>query len=219
LGNNLPSLIGEKLKKLRKEHNLTQEKIAEKIGCTTKTYRSWEKNRSVPGGPELIAIANLFGVDCDYLIDNIEEKTHDLLFVCNYTGLSSDCVQLLQDYSKIEPEHDLINRLLFSPQFTSRFLHALVNAYFSTQVAIQAGRIAEATTISSTTIKDNLKKDLEEKKRDLRIARFEFGEACMALLDDLFNAPDLINDIEKLIKSLDRKRIDAIMEEYNNGEH
>ena len=196
-------------------------KAAEITGISRPTLEYWYYGVRTPKAENLRTLSTTFDVTADWLLGlspfpsvNEDMKTANLV-----TGLNDDCLKLLQGYSKKEPEHDLLNRLLLSPQFFSRFLPALVTAYFSSQLAIQAGIIAETTTISSPTIKDNLKKDLEEKKRDLRLTRFEFGEACMMLLDDLINTPDLINDIEKLIKSLDRKRVDAIMEEYGNGEH
>lgn len=110
MGSNLPAQIGEKLKKLRKEHEMTQEETARAIGCTTKTYRSWEKNSVVPRGADLIAIANLFNVDCDYLIDHIDEKTHDLDFVCKYTGLSAESINVLLYMDK--PSKDIIDCLI-----------------------------------------------------------------------------------------------------------
>lgn len=96
MGNELPVLNGAKLKKLRKERDMTQEEVAKAIGCTVKTYRSWEKGEKTPNSNYLIEIKNVFGVDCDFLLDQIEEKTHDLDFVCKYTGLSSDAITTLQ---------------------------------------------------------------------------------------------------------------------------
>lgn len=65
-------------KKLRKEQNLTQEAIAEKLGVSKSTVAMWETGQRFPS-PELYEqIADYFNVDIDYLYGrtNIRQKVH-----------------------------------------------------------------------------------------------------------------------------------------------
>ena len=87
--------LGEKLKNLRKTKGETQEQVAHNIGCTVKTYREWEHDTNIPRSDYLDALVRYFDVDMDHLIGRIEEGTHDKKFICEYTGLSEEAIELL----------------------------------------------------------------------------------------------------------------------------
>ncbi len=74
----------ERLVKLRKELNLTQEDFAQKIGYTRTAISAWEIGRNEPSNVDTIKIADFFGVSTDYLlgksdIRNPGKKGNDLL--------------------------------------------------------------------------------------------------------------------------------------------
>lgn len=94
LGNLLP-VQAEHLRVQRKKHGYTQPGISEILGCTVKTYRSWEKGKTIISSEFLVHLSDLFCVSCDYLLGKIEEKNHDVKFVCEYTGLSEESVEAL----------------------------------------------------------------------------------------------------------------------------
>lgn len=60
-------MIEKALKELRRERNLTQKKLAEKVGMTKKTIANWEKgaNPSVDG---IIQLCKRAHVSADYLL-------------------------------------------------------------------------------------------------------------------------------------------------------
>lgn len=60
--------LSKKLKNLRKEHNLTQQKEAEKLNISRKTVSSWENDRTYPDIPMLISISKLYGENLDDLL-------------------------------------------------------------------------------------------------------------------------------------------------------
>lgn len=65
--------IGEKLAKLRTEHNLTQEQLAEVLHVSRQSVSKWELNTSYPDTEKLIKISKLFDCSLDYLLkDEIE---------------------------------------------------------------------------------------------------------------------------------------------------
>jgi len=60
--------IGEKIIELRKKDNLTQEKLASKIGVSRQTLSSWESNLTAPNIKEALIIAEIFKIDLNDLV-------------------------------------------------------------------------------------------------------------------------------------------------------
>ena len=66
--------IGEQIKRLRKERNMTQEQLAEKIGISFQAVSKWENDISLPDVATLPIIAGFFGVSMDTIFDYDAEK-------------------------------------------------------------------------------------------------------------------------------------------------
>lgn len=64
--------FGDKLKNLRKKHNLTQEQLAEKLFVSRTAISKWESNRGYPCIDSLQAIAKIFYITVDELLSNQE---------------------------------------------------------------------------------------------------------------------------------------------------
>jgi len=66
--------FGEKLRKLRKRHSLTQMQLAEQLGYQThSTVVLLEKGKIQPTGDLLIKLNQLFGVSADQMLfDHLE---------------------------------------------------------------------------------------------------------------------------------------------------
>lgn len=60
--------LGEKLQKLRKARNLSQEELAAELSVTRQTVSKWELDQSTPELSLLAQISDIFGVTTDYLI-------------------------------------------------------------------------------------------------------------------------------------------------------
>ena len=60
--------IGNVIKNIRKENNLTQSDLAEILCVTCQAVSKWERGQSVPDISILREISNKFNVDLDYLI-------------------------------------------------------------------------------------------------------------------------------------------------------
>ena len=63
---NLP--LGEALKQRRTEKGLTQEQLAEQLGVSRQAVSKWEKGLSEPSTANLLALAKLYGVSVDALL-------------------------------------------------------------------------------------------------------------------------------------------------------
>lgn len=60
--------LGEKLKALLKEQNMTQEELAEQLDVSRQAVGKWVNDRGTPEVNKLIQISNMFGVSLDYLL-------------------------------------------------------------------------------------------------------------------------------------------------------
>lgn len=60
--------LGEKLSKLRKENNYTQEQLADILGVTRQSISKWESDIAYPETDKLIKMGKLFDCSMDYLL-------------------------------------------------------------------------------------------------------------------------------------------------------
>lgn len=65
--------MGEIIRKLRKERDLTQEELAEQFGVTSQAVSKWENNTGMPDISQVVPLANFFGVSTDTLFDYCSE--------------------------------------------------------------------------------------------------------------------------------------------------
>ena len=65
---------GDKLAKLRKENNYTQEQLAEVLGVSRQSISKWESGIMYPETDKLIRMSELFDCSLDYLLKDSEEE-------------------------------------------------------------------------------------------------------------------------------------------------
>ena len=71
--------MGEVIRRLRKERDLTQEELAAQIGVTAQAVSKWENNMAMPDISQVVPLANFFGVSTDTLFDFCsEDKKKDI---------------------------------------------------------------------------------------------------------------------------------------------
>ena len=88
--------LKEGLKRARKEAGLTQADLAEKMGVHIKTVMNWEQGIAEPPLGTLMELTELYHCDLDYLTGRLDQKTHDLQFIHDQTGLSEKAIEKLQ---------------------------------------------------------------------------------------------------------------------------
>ena len=69
------SIFGEKLKNYRKELNLTQEELGEKVGVSGQAVSKWEKGECLPDCYNLKQLGDLYGISLDILLDTDNSST------------------------------------------------------------------------------------------------------------------------------------------------
>lgn len=60
--------IGKRIKEIRLEYGLSQQKFGELLSVSQDTVSLWENGKSVPTTEFLIAIAKQFSVETDYIL-------------------------------------------------------------------------------------------------------------------------------------------------------
>lgn len=67
--------LGEVIRKYRKEKNMTQEEMADRLGVTAPAVNKWENGNSYPDIMLLVPIARLLGISLDTLLSYQAELT------------------------------------------------------------------------------------------------------------------------------------------------
>ncbi len=108
-------LIGENIKRLRRERNLTQEEMAAHLGITFQSISKWERGDGYPDITMLPALANYFRVSVDELLGVSElakaEQYGEInreWAVNNKTGRHRENVELMRQSLKVFPNDDLL---------------------------------------------------------------------------------------------------------------
>lgn len=87
--------IGEFLRDLRKEKDMTQEELAEKFGVSSRSVSRWENGITMPELGILVELADYYEVDIKELIDG-ERKSE------NMNSETKETLQKAADYAEAE---------------------------------------------------------------------------------------------------------------------
>lgn len=108
-------LIGENIRRLRRERNMTQEEVAAHLGISFQAIRKWERGDGYPDITMLPALAGYFGVSVDELIgvNEIEKSKrydgiNDIWDKNNKKGLHRDNVALMKKSLKLFPNDAML---------------------------------------------------------------------------------------------------------------
>ena len=119
--------LGEKIKALRKQKNISQEIFANYLGVSFQAVSKWENGNTMPDVTMIPAIASFFGVSTDELFDfNLYEIEKEVDAICNeaYQYRDSDKTKsesILREGLKRFPGNDIIlNNLLYTLDYKTR---------------------------------------------------------------------------------------------------
>lgn len=93
---------GERISLLRKEKGLKQIDLAKKLNVSRQIISYYETGTRMPNVEDIIILSEFLGTSSDYLLGLSDVKTNDkdIQFICDYTGLSEESVNLLNTYKK-----------------------------------------------------------------------------------------------------------------------
>ena len=110
--------FGQKLRKLRKKFNMTQENVADCIHVSRSTIAGYETKNRQPSHEKLTALADLFQVPVDYLLDDTENEIslspsklaihseEEISFLLRYRNLSLTSKRDLDNYLTLLEERE-----------------------------------------------------------------------------------------------------------------
>lgn len=93
------SVFADRLILERENIGLSQLSCSEKLGISRDTLSKWENDHRKPDIDELKTMCELFDCDADYLLGNIDERSHDTRKMMNKTGLSESSIELLSRWN------------------------------------------------------------------------------------------------------------------------
>ena len=114
--------IGEKIKSLRKERNISQEVLANYLGVSFQAVSKWENGYTMPDVMMIPAIASIFHVSTDELFDfNLYEVEKQVKEICDeaykfrFDGDNEKAEQILREGLQRFPGNDaILNCLLYT---------------------------------------------------------------------------------------------------------
>ena len=108
-------LIGENIKRIRRERDLTQEEVAAHLGISFQSISKWERGDGYPDITMLPALANYFKISVDELLGMSEIEKNDkydeinrIWTENNKNGLHSENVALMRQSLKTFPNNALL---------------------------------------------------------------------------------------------------------------
>ncbi len=90
--------VAERIRSIRITHHLSQEQFAEKMDVSRSTVLDWEGSITPIDARNLMKMCKLFNCDADYILGRIDEKTHDIQYVSEVTGLSDYVIEQLIEW-------------------------------------------------------------------------------------------------------------------------
>ena len=146
--------LGEKIKNLRKQKNISQEIFANYLGVSFQAVSKWENGNTMPDVTMIPAIASFFGISTDELFDfNLFETEKQVDAICTeaYRYRSSDAAKseeiLRQGLQRFPGNEIILNNLLYTLNYRTRaeevidICHALIASTKDDSVKYDACRI------------------------------------------------------------------------------
>ena len=119
--------LGEKIRSLRKQKNISQEVFANYLGVSFQAVSKWENGYTLPDVTMIPAIASFFGVSTDELFDfnlyEIEKQVEDICDEAYKYRISNPekSEQILRDGLQRFPGNEIIlNNLLYTLDYKTR---------------------------------------------------------------------------------------------------
>jgi transcriptional regulator with XRE-family HTH domain len=109
--------IGTTIKKLRRDRNITQERLAEMMGVSTNAVSQWECEKTAPDISHLPILANIFEVSADILLEidlSKSKKQHEINeFLAKYSeffsqGKTEERLKLCREMQKKYPNDETV---------------------------------------------------------------------------------------------------------------
>ncbi len=85
--------IGERITQLRKQHNLSQQELADKVGASRTIIGNYERDINTPSIDVLLKLAKAFNVSVDFIIGEGQLSSFD-----------KDVLNRIEDIERLDPD-------------------------------------------------------------------------------------------------------------------
>lgn len=183
--------LGEKIKALRKQKNVSQEVFANDLGVSFQAVSKWENGNTMPDVTMIPAIASFFSVSTDELFDfNLFEIEKQVEAICHdayqyrFTD-SAESERILREGLKRFPGNDtILNNLLYTLDYRTRANEIISLCKTLIESTIDDSVKYDACRILASCYQENGQKDLVKPTLE-RIPEIYFSklELMATLLD------------------------------------
>lgn len=147
--------IGENIASSRKKVNLTQDKLAEKLGVSRQTISKWESDLAYPELPKVAKLSKVLDISCDeLLLDENNDKMPEIK--TNENGYTVDWTKL---YPILKEYGEKVNCEEYEKNFRDLLSNTKEIYKFSLEDAI--------LVLKDIMYKTYLKMDKEEKTNEI----------------------------------------------------
>lgn len=121
--------LANNLRKIRKENNLSQEQLAEKLGVSRQSVSKWESEQAYPEMEKMIQICDLFDITMDELLNqNVsavneakEEKTNLAKHIESFLNYVNKTIDLFSSMTHLQRFKCLVEQIIYVLILTAVF--------------------------------------------------------------------------------------------------
>ncbi len=199
--------IGEKIKQLRQQNGITQEKLAEYLNITYQSVSKWENNNALPDVTLIVPLANFFGVTTDELFDRDDrtseaeiealcKRDYDLAHVPNKDTIRERVAMWREAVQKYPRDFRCLKYLAYA-------LHATLNTRFE-ESEFQANA-RELIPICERILRDCTDQEIRDSAIQLLVMTYAWPYSDMANEEQAVKYANMSGSIytcrEKLLES------------------
>ena len=158
--------IGEFLKELRKEHNFSQEQLAERFNVSSRSISRWENGNTMPDISVMIELADFYDIDIRDLLrgerksEQMDENLKEtLVMVAEYT--EAEKAKILKKVYVCGQGMVITSVASMIMYFLSYFFDEIVLTPFL--LILASGILAINTVLASMQLKGDMSKDKNKK--------------------------------------------------------
>jgi transcriptional regulator with XRE-family HTH domain len=195
--------IGESIKKLRKQNDITQEKLAEYLGISYQAISKWENGTAFPDITLIPILANFFGISIDQLfaidaqVRDEKAKEYETDFSrLNSIGDAKGRISLMRKALKDYPRNF---------KFMFNLAYALSNFSATKEQekeSLEHGYIEEALVLCERILEDCVEDDIRHGAIQILCSIYPKYEHRDKAIELAYKMPSLLLSKEKLLENI-----------------
>lgn len=158
--------IGSFIKKIRKDNNLTQKELADKLGVTYQAVSKWENGLNIPDIGIIKEISKLYNIDINEILDGEKKKKKNIFILITIVLIVLFGISIIIIFKNVHNDDIKLNTISTS---CSDFKINGSIAYNEKRASLYISTI-DYCGISDNTIYDNISCTLYEEKDGKKVS-------------------------------------------------